>query len=391
MVPGTGIGQYGTRTRTGQRTAAGATVGHATQPIGPRGRWSPRGPPGPDPRIGRPCEDDRVSPSRARAAADAPADAPVRLVVGDEPLLVERAVAAAVARARQADPAVEVRTLRASEVTAGVLAELVSPSLFAESRVVVLEAAQDAGPEVTTLITGYAAAPTEGVDLVVCHTGGARGKALLDGLRKGGAAVADAAKLTKYDQRADFVRAEVRRAGGTLTGDALGLLLDAVGSDLRELAAAASQLVADAGGRGAVDVEAVRRFHRGRAEVTGFAVAERAVTGDRSGALETLRWALDTGVPHVLVADALADAVRTIARVGAAGRGDPYRMASELKMPPWKVKKAQGQARGWEGPALTRAMAVVADVNADVKGASPDPAYALERAVVELAGLRGIR
>jgi DNA polymerase-3 subunit delta len=330
-------------------------------------------------------------PPRARPAQGAPAaeveDAPVRLVLGDEALLVERAVAGAVAAARRRDPDVEVRTLRASEITAGVLAELVSPSLFAEARVVVLEAAQDANAEVTTVLVDYAKAPTEGVALVAVHAGGAKGKALVDGLKKAGAAVTEAPKLQKYDQRSDFVRAEVRQSGGTITGDALGLLLDAVGSDLRELAAAASQLVSDSGGQ--VDAEAVRRFHRGRADVTGFAVAERAVTGDRAGALEALRWALDTGVAHVLVADALADAVRTIARVSAAGRGDPYRMASELKMPPWKVKKAQGQARGWDGPGLTRAMSLVADVNADVKGAAADPAYALERATVELAALAG--
>ncbi|NMO91427.1 DNA polymerase III subunit delta [Actinomycetospora sp. TBRC 11914] len=314
-------------------------------------------------------------------------DAPVRLVVGDEGLLVERAVTASVAAARRRDPDLEVRTLRTSEITAGLLAELVSPSLFAEARVVVLEAAQDANAEVTTVLVDYAKAPTEGVSLVVVHAGGAKGKALVDGLKKAGAAVTEAAKLQKYDQRVEFVRTEVRLAGGSITGEALGLLLDAVGSDLRELASASSQLVSDSAGQ--VDAEAVRRFHRGRAEVTGFAVAERAVTGDRAGALEALRWALDTGVAHVLVADALADAVRTIARVSAAGRGDPYRMASELKMPPWKVKKAQGQARGWDGPGLTRAMSLVADVNADVKGAAADPSYALERATVELAALAG--
>lgn len=324
-------------------------------------------------------------PPRQRAVPDDAA--PVRLVLGDEGLLVERAVSAAVLAARRRDPDLEVRNLKANEITAGVLAELVSPSLFAESRVVVIEAAQDAGADVTTVLLEYAKAPTDGVVLVAVHPGGAKGKALVDGLKKAGAAVVEAAKLKSYDQRSDFVRSEVRQAGGSITGDALGLLLDAVGADLRELAAAASQLVSDSGGQ--VDADAVRRFHRGRADVTGFAVAERAVTGDRAGALEALRWALDTGVPHVLVADALADAVRTIARVSAAGRGDPYAMASALKMPPWKVKKAQGQARGWDGPGLTRAMALVADVNADVKGVAADPSYALERATVELAALAG--
>jgi DNA polymerase-3 subunit delta len=337
-----------------------------------------------------------VSPSKT--APEAPA--PVRMVVGDEELLVERAVTRAVGAARQADPAVEVQRLPASELTAGVLAELVSPSLFAESRVVVVESAQDANAEVTTLLADYAAAPTDGVSLVVVHQGGgkakgrskarsakpAKGEALLDALRKAGAAETSATSLSD-DQRTDFVRAEVRQAGGTITGEALGLLMEAVGSDLRELAAASSQLVADSGGT--IDADAVRRYYRGRADVTGFAVAERAVTGDRTGALETLRWALDTGVAHVLVADALADAVRAVARVSAAGRGNPYEMAAALKMPGWKVKRAQNQARGWTGPGLTRAMGVVADVNADVKGAAADPAYALERAVEAIVAARG--
>ncbi|WP_165825895.1 DNA polymerase III subunit delta [Actinomycetospora cinnamomea] len=335
------------------------------------------------------------------SASEVPA--PVHLVVGDEALLVERAVARAIAAAREADPAVEVAHLPVGEVTAGVLGELVSPSLFAESRVVVLENAHDASAEVTTLLLDYAKAPSEGVTLVVVHRGppksggrrpakksggkgGGKGDALLEGLRSAGATESPATGLSD-DQRADFVRAEVRQAGGRITGDALGLLMDAVGSDLRELAAAASQLASDSGGQ--VDADAVRRFHRGRAEVTGFAVAERAITGDRAGALEALRWALETGVAHVLVADALADAVRTVARVSAAGRGDPYAMASALKMPPWKVRKAQGQARGWGADGLTRAMGVVADLNADVKGAAADPSYALEHAVQEVVAARG--
>jgi DNA polymerase-3 subunit delta len=328
--------------------------------------------------------------------------APLHLVVGDEALLVERAVARAIAAAREADPAVEVSHVAAGEITAGVLGELVSPSLFAESRVVVVDNGHDASAEVTTLLLDYAKAPSDGVTLVVVHRGppkGGKGRrpakgketkpkgdALLEGLRAAGATEASAASLSD-DQRADFVRTEVRQAGGKITGEALGLLMDAVGSDLRELAAAASQLASDSGGH--VDADAVRRFHRGRAEVTGFAVAEKAITGDRSGALEELRWALETGVAHVLVADALADAVRTVARVSAAGRGDPYAMASALKMPPWKVRKAQGQARGWGAEGLTRAMGVVADLNADVKGAAADPSYALEHAVELVVAARG--
>jgi DNA polymerase-3 subunit delta len=135
----------------------------------------------------------------------------------------------------------------------------------------------------------------------------------------------------------------------------------------------------------------VTRYYRGRAEVTGFAVADRAVVGDVAGALEALRWALAVGVAHVLVADALADGVRSVARVSSAGRANPYALASSLGMPPWKVKRAQSQSRGWTEPGLARAMRVVAELNAGVKGVAADPAYALEAAIRDIAASRALR
>ena len=143
--------------------------------------------------------------------------------------------------------------------------------------------------------------------------------------------------------------------------------------------------------RGRIDADVVTRYHRGRAEVTGFAVADRVVVGDGPGALEALRWALSIGVPHVLIADALADGVRSIARVSAAGRANPYSLASTLGMPPWKVKRAQSQARGWSEAGLAEAMRAAAEVNANVKGAAVDPSYALERAIRQMMAAHRIR
>ncbi|MFC5996841.1 DNA polymerase III subunit delta [Pseudonocardia hispaniensis] len=319
-------------------------------------------------------------------AASAPA--PLHLVVGEEELLVERAVRAVVAVAQTTDPQVEVRRLRSADLSPGQLSEHLSPSLFAEGRVVVIAGAHEAGKELAAAITRYVAEPAEGIVLVVLHAGGARGKSLADDLRKAGAALTRCERITRQEERADFVRGEVRRLGGKITNGAVAAVLEAVGSDLRELAAVTAQLVADTGG--VVDEQAVRRYHRGRAEVSGFAVADKAVAGDQAGALEALRWALVLGVAPVLVADALADAVRTLAKVGAAGRGDPNRLAGALGMPPWKIRKAQGQVRAWRPEALAAAFAAAAAVNADVKGAAVDPGYALERAVRRIAEARAL-
>jgi DNA polymerase-3 subunit delta len=313
-------------------------------------------------------------------------DAPLRLVLGDEELLVSRAVAEVTAAARAADSETDIRELVTGELGAADLYDLLSPSLFGGRRVVVLRGAHEAKTDVVDALKAYVGDPTDDVVLVVAHPGGARGKALVDAVRKAGAVVVECVKLTRAEERQAFVRVEVARAGGAITPGAVAVLLDAVGNDLRELATACSQLVADTGGR--VDADAVTRYHRGRAEVTGFAVADRAVVGDVAGALEALRWALAVGVAHVLVADALADGIRSIARVSSAGRGNPYAMASALGMPPWKVKRAQSQARGWTVTGLSRAMRTVADLNADVKGVAADPSYALEAAIQDLATAR---
>lgn len=333
-----------------------------------------------------------VAPTGARMGGVNPDPAPpmpLHLILGEEELLVDRAVQVVVDAARRTDPQAEVRRIRATDLVPGELDELVSPSLFAQGRVVVLGAAHEASKDIAEAVLDHArhlSQAAQGIVLVVTHAGAGRGKALADGLRAAGAEVRECPRITRFEDRAGFVREEIQRAGGRISAGAVTALLDAVGSDLRELASAAAQLTTDSAG--SVDETAVRRYHRGRAEVTGFSVAEKVMTGDRAGALETLRWAMQLGVPHVLVADALADAVRTVARVSASGRADPYRLASALGMPPWKVKKAMAQSRGWERDGLAQAMQVVAAVNADVKGVAADADYALERAVLALCAAR---
>lgn len=310
----------------------------------------------------------------------------LHLVLGDEELLVERAVADVLRSARQraGSDDVPVSRLRAGEVDTYELAELLSPSLFADERVVVLEAADEAGKDAAGLIATAAADIPSGTELVVVHSGGGRAKALAGQLRALGAQVHPCARITKPSERTEFVRNEFRSMQVRVDGDTVTALLDAVGSDVRELASACSQLVADTGGR--VDAAAVRRYHSGKAEVKGYDIADKAVVGDVEGAVEALRWAMMRGEPHVVLADALAEAVHTIGRVGPLS-GDPYRLAAELGMPAWRVQKAQKQARGWSRDMVANAMRLVAALNADVKGAAADADYALEAAVRKVAEL----
>jgi DNA polymerase-3 subunit delta len=311
----------------------------------------------------------------------------VVLLVGDEELLVNRGVSAVAARLRRDSPDL-VETERAgSEIEGPELHEILSPSLFGDARLLVIRTGQDVRTAALAVLAPYLATSDAGATIVLHHAGGAKGKAVLEAARKGGALEIACAKLTRADERLDFVSNEIRRAGGRIGTDALHALVDAVGSDLRELAAVSAQLVSDSGGE--ISLELVQAFHKGRAEVSGFNISDLAVVGNGSGALEALRFAVGVGVPHVVIADALADGVRSIARVASAGRGNKFELASQLGMPPWKVERAQRQSRGWSEPGVRRALGVVADLNADVKGVAADPNYALERAIRNIVDARG--
>ncbi|MEU7756275.1 DNA polymerase III subunit delta [Micromonospora sp. NPDC049171] len=312
--------------------------------------------------------------------------APILLVLGDEELLATRAVTEAVAKVRGVDPEADVREYQAGALAVGEIAEMLSPSLFGGRRLLILRSGQDARKDLVAALLAYAKNPDPEVQLLVLHLGAAKGKAFADGLRAAGATVVPAAKLKGHRERVAFVRDEIRRAGGKCTDDAAEALIAAVGNDLRELAAACSQLIADTDGR--ISADTVSRYYRGRVEVTGFTVADATMVGDVPAALEALRWALHVGVDPVPIADALADGVRTVARVASAGRGNAYQLASSLGMPPWKVERAQRQGRGWTPEGLVRAMQVAAECNAAVKGGSDDRAYALERAVFSVAAAR---
>jgi DNA polymerase-3 subunit delta len=261
---------------------------------------------------------------------------------------------------------------------------LTSPSLFAERKVVVVRNAHDLSADTVKDVKGYLASPVEEITLILLHAGGAKGKALLDAARKAGAREVACPKMTKPADRLAFVRGEFRALGRSATPEACQALVDSIGSDLRELAGACAQLAADV--EGAIEAAVVARYYTGRAEATGFEVADLAVTGRTAEALERLRWALAVGQPLPGITFALASGVRSIGKLASAPRGArPGDLARELGMPPWKIDRVRQQMRGWTGDGVSAALRAVAEADAAVKGGSADPAYALEKAVVAVA------
>ena len=195
--------------------------------------------------------------------------------------------------------------------------------------------------------------------LVLVHGGGPKGKALLDKVKAAGATVVDCPPVKAWELP-QFVSAEAKQLGTTIEPGAAQVLVDAVGHDLRALAAAVRQLAADSEG-GRLTADQVRRYFAGRSEVTSFAVADAALAGRTGLAMEQLRWALSTGVAPVLVTSALAAGVRGLGKLVTAGGGlREADLAREVGVPPWKLKSMRAQARGWDAAGLAHALQAVA-------------------------------
>ena len=307
-------------------------------------------------------------------------------MVGPEEVLAERALERITREVRAAAPDTEIIELDGPTLEVGRFLELAGPTLFGTPRLVLVAGVPPTGKDADAFVS-YLQDPAEDVVLVVSHDGGAKGKKVLDALRRIKPREISCARLTRREDRVDFLRSEAAAVGGQITQGAASALLDAIGSDLRESASATRQLVSDAGGR--VDEAVVRQYHLGRAEAKGWTIADRAIEGREAAALEELRWALSTGTEPVLVVGALAAGLRNVARVGGRSGRPEAAIASELGMPPWKVRTIRKQLAGWTPAGIELALRAVATADGDVKGVSAHPAYALERAVRIICGARG--
>lgn len=311
---------------------------------------------------------------------------------GPEGLLAERAVEEVIAAARAEDSGVQITRVDGAEMDAGTLAEITGSSLFAERSVAVID---DVGAVDATLhdrLVAVVTDPPAEVCLVLVHAGGNKGRGLVTKIKKTKPVTVDCAALKPRDIPG-FVNAEAKRARVRIAPEAVPVLIDSVGHDLRALAAAVTQLAADradADDRGDITVELVRRYFAGRAEVSGFAVADAAIAGETTTALEQLRWALETGVAPVLLTSALASGLRGLGKfIGDRSGMNDRDLAAAIGVPPWKIRTIRTQARGWNARGVAKAMLAVARADAEVKGAADEPEFPLERCVLAIIAARG--
>ena len=310
------------------------------------------------------------------------------LVSGPEALLAQRIVADVKARALAAHPEADVNQINAAELEDSMLAEVVGGSLFSSHIIAVIDDVGACPPQVVDQLVAVAANPPEELCLLLVHPGGVKGKGLIDKLKKAKVPVSTVAAPKPWELT-KFVTEEAKLRKVRMSGDAAAELVSAVGNDLRALAAAVGQLADDAEGK-EIDVNHVRRYFAGRAEVTSFAVADAVLAGNASVAMERLRWALDTGTATVLITSALAGSFRGMGRYleASGSRMSDADLARQIGVPPFKIKDLAKTSRNWSVGGVADAIRLIATGDAEVKGAATDAAFALERMVLGIRQLR---
>jgi DNA polymerase III subunit delta len=306
--------------------------------------------------------------------------------------LADRMRARALASVLASEPGCEVTTASAGALTAGEFLGLTSASLFSASTAVVLTDLQDAAEAPSDELAGYAAEPSTDVAVILVHAGGPKGKKLLDRLRSAEAVTEVKIEAPKYER--DFVgwvRGESRDIGAPLDDAAASLLVQAVGQDLRALAGAVDQLAAtrESPTDGTISVDLVRKYFGGRADVRGYEIADAAIEGRIDVALERVRWAESSKVAAPVIVSAIAGGLRSLAKLADVQSGVSDADAAKLVgAPPFKIRSLKRQLNDWSTDGLAAALSAVAQTDLDIKSGEADPAYAVERLVLQIASAR---
>lgn len=315
---------------------------------------------------------------------------------GGGEFLADRTRARALSSVLAGQPDCEVTTASAGSLGPGEFAGLTSASLFSAATAVVLTDLQDAAEGPGDELAAYAAEPSSDVAVILVHAGGVKGKKLLDRLRAADAVTEVKIEAPKYER--DFVgwvRRESREVGASLDDAAAALLVQAVGQDLRALAGAVDQLAATRdGGDEAISVETVRKYFGGRADVRGYEIADAAIEGRLSAALERVRWAESSKVAAPVIVSALASGLRSLAKLADVGGGISDADAAKLVgAPPFKIRSLRAQLRAWDADGLapvrlSAALGAIAQTDLDIKSGESDAAYAVERLVLKIEEAR---
>jgi DNA polymerase III subunit delta len=300
-----------------------------------------------------------VSPAKPPAA--------VTLVWGEDEFLLREAALASLGDVRPTE-------VDAAEWQGSELQDLATPSLFGEPRALLINDARSLSKEATAALARYLEAPDPTVRLVISCRVAERGKvpAALEKLVRPVGTVTQAAVARKDLE--GWVASRAKATGVDLTGPAARTLVETLGEEPGQLAAALEQL-ADAFTGQRITPEVVTAQFRGLGEQRVWDLCDRAFVRDLPGAMRAMRSIEAGGDEAIKTLGGIASRLRDLMRVRAL----PERMAAAqvakaagLRFD-WQARRYQQQARNFSMAQLVALHARVTEADRALKsGATGD-------------------
>jgi DNA polymerase-3 subunit delta len=278
---------------------------------------------------------------------------PVVLLWGEDPFLLREAALRLVGDRRVTE--VDAAEWRGSE-----LQDLATPSLFGEPRALLVTDLRSLPKDAMTELSAYLASPDPDAPLVLCCTVAERGKPPAAIVKL----VEPVGRITQVQfQRKDvepWVVQRAKTAGVELAGPAARTLVDTIGPDPAQLAAAVEQLAGAFPGQ-RIGASEIHRQFRGLGEQKTWDLCDKAFGKDLPGAIRSLRSIEEGGDEAIMVLGGIAARVRDLIRVRSLPETMPagqVARAAGLRFD-WQARRYQQQARNFS---LERLVAIHAQI-----------------------------
>jgi DNA polymerase-3 subunit delta len=290
-------------------------------------------------------------------------------LLAGEAFLADEAIAKIRAE-HDTDPLSEL-SFDASAEPAAILGALQTSSLLGGRRLVIVRDAQDLKKDAAEQIAAYLEDPSPDSVLVLVSDG----RTKVDAAMKLHGAVVGL-DIPKGRKLAAWVRERASDHKIKVDDRGAWTLIDTIGTELRDLEGALSQLATSLGAGAKIGATEVRRAFPRLADERIYAFTD--AVGDRklSAAMTTLRRLLDQGDEPLVLFGSLNAHVKRMLRA----RRDA------LGLPGWRAERLQRQARSYREEELIDAVSTLAETDVEMKGGDLPPEAALERAVIRIVG-----
>ena len=267
-----------------------------------------------------------------------------------------------------------------------------TPPFLSDRRVVVARSIGRFNAEQVAPLVQYLADPLPSTDLVLVAGGGRVPKSVTDALKKAGAVTIATAPPSRSDDRVAWFAEHARSSGLRLDGSAVSLLSSWLGEDAGRLQGIVDTLVSTYGTDSSLKAADIEPFLGEAGGVPPWDLTDAVDRGDTTAALQLLHRMLRAGERHPLQVMAVLHShyTKMLTLDGANVRDDASAAALLGLKSTFPAKKALGQYRRLGGSGVARAVALLAQADLDLRGATDWPEeLVMEVLVARLSRLGG--